>query len=246
MIPFARLVPLVSVAPCVLWGACAAAPARLPCNSISDCDTDEVCREGECAVFFAPAPFVPEEVPLLAARGAVLVTSEDVPLTITLDATGGDGTDIAWRVFNESQHLGFFQVDDENDTLSFDPLADVSGLASASVTPVQSGVFGQPAQILVDVGAIDDGPRLTINGPFVTQVDTTLTIGVSATDRENEAIGFAATFENGTASVSSVDDGVASINYVPAAGFVGNDEGDVTATDATDASTSLKVIVTVE
>jgi hypothetical protein len=167
------LLPLLSLSAVALALACAPAPSRLPCNSISDCDVDEVCREGECAVFFAAPPVVDAEVPQLAARGAVLATSEDVPLTIALEITGGDGTPVAWLHVNDGENIGSFALDDDIDELTFTPFADQSGVASALITPIQGGAFGQPAHIIVDVGDVDDGPRHTVLGPFYTQVETT-------------------------------------------------------------------------
>jgi hypothetical protein len=239
-----RLFALALLTPSVLSIACAAAPARLPCSADTDCGLDEICREGECAVFFEAPVVVEQDVPPLAARGVVTATSEDVPLTIALETTGGDGSAVSWRSFNETPQVGVFVLVD--DVLTFEPAPEASGLAIASVMPIQSGAFGQPAQVLVNVGAIDDGPNLSVMGPFVTQVDTLLSIFVSATDRENEAVTFTASFDNGTGEEAGLDDGVATIQYVPPPGFVGQDEGEVVATDATDASTSVKVIITVE
>lgn len=229
------------------WSACAPSVDTAPCEADSACGDEELCIENECRLVLPPLPPDDEAPPPLAARGAVVTASEDVVRDVPLEFTGGDGTAISWRTSTETPDIGVCRILEDDATLRFTPAPERSGLASCGVTPIQSGRFGQPAQVFIDVGAVDDSPVLSVNGPFNTSVDTSLAIGVRATDREAEDVTFTAIFDvAGEAPAVGFDDNVAQIVYTPEPGFVGVDEGEVTATDESGAVTTVKVIITVE
>ena len=226
-----RLAALASLA----FTACAAPPAPT-CASDDDCTRAKRCVAHACVVDT-------RNVDELAAVPVSITTSEDVVATAELAFLGGDPTVPVEFVLFGAPQLGLASID--RGVLTYVPHADVAGADAMQVAPVQSGAIGRPARVDVTVTAVDDGPRLTVIGPILGDTNVTATFAASATDRENQAVTFTATFSAGTAEVMQSEDDIATVTYNAPPGYRGKDGGTIVATDDGGATTTQPVAIDV-
>ncbi len=175
--------------------------------------------------------------PAPVAEAQVLTTPEDLPLPITLTATGGTGA-LTFTVLTQPANGS---VTGTGAAVTYTPAADFNGSDSFTFSVMDENAAVGTATVSLTVTAVNDRPVAT---PAMTATHSGVPVDVTleATDAEGDALTFNISSQPAHGALSGTPPDV---TYTPEAGFTGEDTFSFTASDGVATSAPATVTVTV-
>ncbi len=166
------------------------------------------------------------------ATAQSITTAEDTSVSITLTGTDPENDVLTFAVTASPQHGTLSGI---APTLTYAPAANHNGPDGFTFTATDaSGATSAPATVAITVTPVNDGPAATQRS-ITTAEDTSVSITLTGTDPENEALTFAMAESPQHGTLSGV---APNLTYAPAANYNGPDGFSFTATDASGATSA--------
>src|SRR5205807_598482 len=157
-----------------------------------------------------------------------------LPLSITMTASDPDGDALSFAATNVPTGASF--VDNHNDTATFDwtPGSSQIGNFSVTVTVTDAGIppLSASENFTITVGHVHRPPGLAPIGNQTATAAQPLSITMTASDPDGDALSFAATNVPTGASFVDNHNGTATFDWTPGSSQIGNFSVTVTVTDA--------------
>ena len=175
-----------------------------------------------------------DDAPILGAISNQSLT-EDTPATVSLSLTNVDNDTITYAVTGGGAST--VQGSISGTTLTLTPAQDYNNSTPVSLTVTATGTnsgLSDTQTFTVGVGAVDDAPVLgAIGNKNINPGDGPLTVNLSATEADGEAVTYSISGGAANTIVASVDNSADTVTFTPASGYGGGTVSfTVTATDA--------------
>ena len=187
--------------------------------------------------------------PPTADPGAA-TTDEDAPVTITLSGGDVDADPLTFAITSGPANGSLSAITPISDTtaeVTYTPAADFNGNDSFSFTSNDGTVASAPATIALTVNPVNDPPEADADTAS-TDEDTAVTITLTGSDIEGDALTFAVAIAPGNGSLDTITQLTptsASVSYTPNADFNGADSFTFTTNDDTVDSDPATISLTV-
>jgi RHS repeat-associated protein len=175
-----------------------------------------------------------------SAQPQSLKTPEDTPLAITLTGTDLEDTALGFQILTQPQH-GTLAPGASPGLYTYSPANDWSGADSFSFTVSDGELTAAPAIVSIAVTPVNDAP-VAAEQTLAVKNNATLSITLSATDSDGDALGYVAVTDpaNGTLSGTAPN-----LVYTPSRSFVGTDSFPFKASDASLSSAPATITISV-
>lgn len=182
--------------------------------SVSDYAGNEISQPYTYTVIDHPPIANPQSVPTL----------EDTPLDIILTGSDPDGDPLTFSVVTSPTH-GILSGEAPN--LIYSPAANFNGTDSLSFVANDGLMNSEPANVIIDVQAVNDAPVADPQSA-ITRQSTSILITLSGSDIDNEALTYSIIIppEHGALSGTAPN-----LIYTPAPGYAGLDNFSFVAND---------------
>jgi hypothetical protein len=167
-----------------------------------------------------------------------LTTAEDTALPITLTGTDPDGNSLSFAVTVTPAHG---TLSGTAPSLTYTPAANYAGADSFSFTVNDGKLTSAPAVVDISVTPVNDAP-LAAAQSVSTTVDTALTIKLTGTDVDGDALTYILLTNPAHGTLSGT---APTLTYTPAAGYTGSDSFSFKVNDGSADSASAAVSITV-
>ncbi|MFZ4664325.1 MAG: tandem-95 repeat protein, partial [Caldilineaceae bacterium] len=196
------------------------------------CDHGLSCATGSITITVTNV----NDAPSTSAGNAM--TNEDTPTAITLSATDIDGDTLTYAIATQPAH-GTISL--SGNTATYTPTVNYNGSDSFTFTASDESLTATAATVSITVTAVNDAPIASADSASVAE-DGVITVTLSATDAEGDALTYAIGTQPAHGTVS-VRGGTAT--YTPTANYNGRDSFTFTANDGNATATAATISLTV-
>src|SRR6056297_3104173 len=185
-----------------------------------------------------------------AADAGAASTDEDTPVTVTLTGSDVDGDPLTFAIATGPGNgsVGTItQVTPTSASVTYTPSADFNGTDSFAFTANDGTVASAPATVALTISPVNDPPAAN-DGTATTEEDIAVTISLSGSDVDGDALTFAIAgvpSSGALGMITQLTPTTAEVTYTPTTGFSGSDSFSYTASDGTVASAPATISITV-
>ena len=173
------------------------------------------------------------------AKGQSLSTPEDVPIAVTLKGSDPDGDALTYSVVTAP---AYGTLSGDAPKLLYTPNKDYNGKDAFTFTVSDGQATSAEATVTLTVGDVNDAPVATAQ-EVSTEEDTPVTITLTGSDAEGEALSFAVVTQPSKGSLGVVDQATGKVVYTPKLNETGADS--FTFTVSAGGATSAAATVTI-
>ena len=181
-----------------------------------------------------------------SANGQSLSTPEDVPIALTLTGSDPDGDALTYTVVTAP---AYGTLSGDAPKLTYTPKQDYSGKDSFTFTVSDGKATSAAATVSITVSAVDTVPVNTAPvanaQELSTEEDTPVTITLTGSDPEGDALSFVVATQPSKGSLSKLNQSTGKVTYTPNENYGGQDSFTFTVSDGNDTSEPATVSINV-